>query len=111
MRIGHWLVGNYGKPDGPRRDKRLVATRGLMILAGVVPLASVLFAISAGRYAEDIDLLLWLDLFGASVLLGLVAFVLRACRAPGSSGWAVLVNLLGLGANFLYVLVTLARGS
>jgi hypothetical protein len=111
VRILHWLVGEYGKPAGAPQDKRVFATRSLMLLAGVLPLVSLVVSISAGRYADDSALLLMLILFCSSVLLGLVALVLRIMRARGSSGWAVLLNLLGLGANFFYFLALLARGS
>jgi hypothetical protein len=111
VRVLHWLVGEYGKPEGPPRDKRVVATRSLVFLAGVLPLVSLVISASADRYADDGTLLLVLILFCSSLLLGLVALVLRIMRARGSSSWAVLLNLLGLGANFLYFLALLARGS
>jgi hypothetical protein len=69
VRVLHWLVGEYGKPAGPPepagapRDKRVVATKSLMLLAGVLPLVSLVVSISAGRYADDSALFLMLILF------------------------------------------------
>ena len=103
VRLVHWLSGEYGAPERQPRGKSFVATRSVMVLACVLPIVSFVTCEEANRpSAEEGSVAVSLSLFGASVLVGFVALMLWITRARGSSGLAVLFNLLGVGANVYY---------